>query len=85
MQGEKPGRHQWIPVISAIITASAVVIAAYISTDAKRQIEVLKTQNEELKEVSPSETQIPYLRIDFCEQEPLEFRNIPVPYSSETR
>jgi hypothetical protein len=49
MSEEKSGKHHWIPIISAIITAAAVVVAAYINTDAKRQIEELKAQNETLR------------------------------------
>jgi hypothetical protein len=44
MSVEKPGKHQWVPVIAAFITASAVVVAAYINADAKRQVEALKAE-----------------------------------------
>lgn len=53
MSEEGSGKPYWVPVIAAIITASAVVIAAYVGADAKRQVETLKTQKESLeKELS---------------------------------
>jgi hypothetical protein len=49
MSGEKSGWHQWVPVVAAVITASAVVVASYIGADAKRQVETLKVENENLR------------------------------------
>lgn len=49
MSAEKPGKQQWVPVIAAFITAAAVVVAAYIGADARRQAEALKVENESLK------------------------------------
>lgn len=49
MNEERSGKHHWVPVVAAIITASAVVIAAYVGADAKRQVETLKIQNETLE------------------------------------
>jgi len=46
--GEKSVKHQWVPIVAAIITASAVVVAAYIGADAKRQVTALSAQAETL-------------------------------------
>ena len=49
MSAENSGWTVWVPVVAAIITASAVVGASYIGADAKRQVEALKVENESLR------------------------------------
>jgi hypothetical protein len=50
MSGETSGRHYWIPVLAAIITASAAVIASYVGADAKRQVNEMEAQKKNLEE-----------------------------------
>lgn len=50
MSGETSSRHYWIPVLAAIITAAAAVIASYVGADAKRQVNQLEAQKKHLEE-----------------------------------
>lgn len=63
MTGEKSGWTVWVPVVAAVITASAVVVASYIGADAKRQVEALKVENESLRrELTSAQQEMKTLR-----------------------